>query len=227
MRYMHVTILGIMLVSPAMVQGQYAVSATYPTYGPSGYGYYGGGYHSSTVAEGHGRGVADVIRSHALYHQLSADAAVRMHEAHRLHIANYKQAVDTYFYVREQNRTRRAADKAARRRKSIEYRKRRKTPQVVRLSETQFSRQTGTIKWPTVLMDDAFAAQRVILDKLLAKRAKQGDLYAIDDRKAVKTATDTLFKKLSERRGDLHVGDRILAKRFIEAISNEVFAAKS
>lgn len=78
-----------------------------------------------------------------------------------------------------------------------------------------------------VLADDAFAAQRAVLEELFAKRARQGRLYSIEDRQSVTSATDELLEALRERIDDIRPQEYILAKRFIEALGNEVFLTNS
>jgi hypothetical protein len=76
-------------------------------------------------------------------------------------------------------------------------------------------------------MDDAFASSRAQLESLFAKRAQQGGLYSIDERKAVEAATDELIQELRARIDDIHPQDAIMARHFIEALANEVFYSSS
>jgi hypothetical protein len=215
------------ILVPAAVNGQ--VEYPYPPYGGlaggayyGDYGGYGGyGYFSSTAAEGYARGTADVIRSHGIYNQLSADAAVRLEEARKKHIENYQQAVGTYFQVRDQNKARRDAGREKKRVQLAKWLQQRDT-KVPRLGVSQLNPETGEIVWPTVLMDEAFSEHRKTLEGLFVKRAKQGGLYAIADRNISQRATAGMLEELRTLGQQLIASDRILARRFVEALAHEL-----
>ncbi|MCA9124704.1 MAG: hypothetical protein H6822_02725 [Planctomycetaceae bacterium] len=224
MKALFVISIAIATLVPAGVYGQ--AEYAYPPYGYLGadayYGGYGGyGYSSSTAEEGYARGTADVIRSQGVYNQLSADAAVRLEEARKRYIENYKQAVDTYFQVRDQYKARRDQELGEKRERLASWLQQRNT-EVPRLSESQLDRGTGEIWWPKVLMDEAFTEQRITLDELFAKRAEQGGLYTIADRNKVQNATVEMLDELRGRGAELHSSDKILARRFIETLANEL-----
>ncbi|HID78074.1 MAG TPA: hypothetical protein EYP56_19035 [Planctomycetaceae bacterium] len=185
------------------------------------YGYYGGypyfGYHSSTALEGYSRGLADLIRSQGLYNALSAAGASQAEEARRKAIENYKQAVETYYHVRDLNRARRTAEQERRRERVQEWLAKRQPYRPPRLSPTQLDWLTGELQWPAIFLDPAYAEPRETLDTLFRQRTAEGFLDAEAYAQAVEAGT-ALLEQLKSRISQYRPRDYITARRFVEAV---------
>lgn len=220
MKRITISLIAALLLSPAVASAQYYYYG-YPDYGYYGGGYSYGGYHSSTAAEGYGRGLADVIRSRGIYNSLSADAAVRLEDARRKYIENYQQGVETYFHIRDFNRSRRAQQLAADREEVRQWLQQRQPYQPERPNTTQLEPTTGEINWPLALLDDDFKGRREKLEQLFQYRAGVSGLLSAEDYVAVITTGNEMLAQLKNRLDDLRPAEYMVAKKLIEALMNE------
>ncbi|MFV1966593.1 MAG: hypothetical protein ACC628_14300 [Pirellulaceae bacterium] len=217
-----IALTAVVVLGPSLAKAQDDIYRNYPYYG----GYGGYGYYSSTAGEGYARGLADVIRSHGIYNQLSADAATRLEDARRQRIENYQQAVGTYLQVRDQARARLAAQRAPRHERTLRWLQQRERYRPPRWGDDQLNRN-GEINWPDVLKDEAFAKQRETLQVHFVESALLGGIVSIDACRDVQSAADQMLQTLKQRIDDIRPRDSILARRFIEGLVAEISMPRS
>ena len=190
-----------------------------PYVGGGGYGY-GWWGHSSTIAEGYGRGLANVIRAKGDYNLATSAAAVNFSEARRREIENDKLWTQTYFEMREINRQQRDA----------EIKRQRGTPEdLVRLAQAgkptllsnrELDAVTGQIRWPILLTAADFVQQRAVLEKTFAARAYHGVLGAEDFLTAVRTI-DQMSAALADRIASVPPQAYMNARTFLRSLAYE------
>jgi hypothetical protein len=185
---------------------------------------FGGGlraqHHASTAAEGYLRGRADFMRAYGQYqllmaHARNAHAAARQHE-----IANHKQAVQTYFSVRDHNRKKREAERRPRV-SDQQIRRMAAAAKPAPLSPTDVDRMNGNIAWPNVLQDRDFGVFRVKLERAFASRATQGQTDGLTTAMAQQAARGMLDELRSQVR-ELPAQDYMMARRFVESLAHEI-----
>ena len=140
---------------------------------------YGGGYHSSTLAEGVQRGHADVVRSAGMANLMNSEAAGNYEDARSKYLDNRLKGTQTYFEMRRINKESRQAEKGPRPTSEQLFRLAKDaTPKS--LAATELDPVTGKINWPMILQDEAFAEYRKNLDELYALRANSGGKLSPD-----------------------------------------------
>ena len=188
-------------------------------YGPGGgYGPYGGGYHSSTAAEGAARGMADVIRSQGQYNLKTSEAAVNLGEARRRQIENDGLWTSTYFQMREINRQHRDAEIKRRRGNPEDWIRYAQAGKPKPLSNSELNAVTGEIHWPMLLTVKNLDAQRTELQKMFTARAYHGVLGAED---FLKTSglIDQMIAMLKDEISKVPAQQYITAKKFLESLA--------
>lgn len=209
-------LIGFGILYPATANAQYFGYPDYDFYDDYS-DYYG--YHSSTAEEGYGRGLADIIRSQGIYNRLSAEALVQQEEARRQYIENQKQGVETYFRVRELNRTR--GDRAKHRESVRQWLEERSPHQPRRPGPNRLNPVTGRIDWPVLLQDGTYVDGRRLMERVFAERAFLGGTLDAHRYETVVTAGKEMLNELKERIDEVRPQDYIVAKRFVEALINE------
>ncbi len=138
-----------------------------------GRGGWGGGYHSSTAAEGYQRGFADVVRSAGAANLRNSEAMKNVEDARSKYIDNRLQATKTYFEMKRYNKEYRDANKKPRPTSEQLFRLAKEaTPDG--LSPAELDPVTGAINWPVALKTDVYEMTRGNLEALYADRAKAG-----------------------------------------------------
>jgi hypothetical protein len=209
-------------ISSAFAFGQTAATVGTPFLVPAGgIDYYPFGYrHSSTVQEGIGHGLGDVIRSVGRANLDNSAAAVNFEEAQRRQIENFKFGTQAYFEMREYNRTRRAIEEN-RYRGTAEDLSRYARAAIPRLlNNRELDHTTGTIRWPILLMLRQFDDERAVLEKVFADRAYHGVIGAQDFLVVKQTANDMLAS-LKEEVYFFPAQQYMDARRFLESLSYE------
>ncbi len=141
-------------------------------FGWGGYAYRGYGYHSSTAAEGYGRGAAAVIQSAGEYNLNTSQAAINYEQAYRMSLETSVTKAETFFAKRRINESYRESHQGPPpSRETLAQRARDAAPD--RLNEDQFEAAFGTLFWPAAFDDQRFATQRNELDRLMADRDAQ------------------------------------------------------
>lgn len=174
--------------------------------------------HSSTLAEGIGHGVGDVLRSAGQLAYLNSRAAINYNEARRLALDNAAKTVSTYFDLRRVNDESRAEMRGPRM-SSEELARMSRALLPRRLSPGELDPVTGRIGWPILLRADEYAEYRVELDKLFAERT-QGDLRTEEYLAMLKRIGEMTDELRSHIRATPAV-DYIAAKRFLGSLATE------
>ena len=224
-------IVALALVAKVLAQGGPAVSpgssgGSQPPYrpavpSPSTVAPYSGwpGYSSgaSTAAGSALNGMASVISSAGDYNLSTSAAAVNMTEAQRQSIVNRQSATNSYFEMRATNRAARAAE--AEKHPTMEEIARIAQQGVPKaLNTSALDPITGRIAWPALLRSDPFAAPRVELDQLFAKRASQGGLDFTEQTQARK-AVDAMSGSLKDMVADVPPMTYTASKSFLNSLA--------
>jgi hypothetical protein len=187
--------------------------------------YYYGGYpvvnRASTAGESYARGLADVTRSAGMYNLATSEAAINATEAQKNYIENRDQWTNTYFQMREANRTYRQKERGPR--PSMEDLVRyAQAGKPARLSPSDLDSVSGGVSWPTLLQKAEFAEQRKQLEQLFTKRAQRGSVGP-DQLTEIRRLTTSMIDDLKERlqKGEVTQMDYVAAKRFLESLSFE------
>ncbi|MEN1679271.1 MAG: hypothetical protein AAGJ46_06730 [Planctomycetota bacterium] len=156
-----------------------AALAAMPAAAPGQYYFdgYRGGYHASTAAEGYSRGVADVVRSQGAKNLMDSRAAINIEDARSKYLDNRVKAAETYWERRRIYKEARAEEQYA---KSQQRQAQRSRVMLRQLAPQDLDPTTGSVAWPVLLKDAAFAKYRESLDGLFAKRAEYGELASAD-----------------------------------------------
>ncbi len=211
-------------------RGGIAVGRWYQPYGVYGIGYggyggYGWGYGGSTVAEGYGRGMADVIRAQAEYNQADAQARLTREEARARYIENKKKAADTYWEMKENHRQykeeqRRAQEeRAARGRAKLEASQ--TSSKMQGLGPDDFDPVTGKIHWPELLQQPEFDATRAKLNDLFEHRTLTGGAAGEENSDDIEAATDAMRAELKKQIRSVPAMEYMAARKFIDGLAYE------
>ncbi len=192
-------------------------------YQPYGYGGYGGYYGGGTVAEGYGRGMADVIRAQGESNKANAEAQLTREEARARYIDNNKKAADTYWAMKDQYRQEQAAERqrkkerADKNRKKLEYSQ--AQSQMRGLGPDDFDPVTGKIQWPEVLQQEAYAKYRTELEGLFEQRTLTGRSAANGE--SIQSAAAAMRNELKQHIAKIPSMDYIAARKFLEGLAYE------
>lgn len=178
---------------------------------------YGGNvsYHSSTVAEGAQRGLADVVRSAGEYNLNTAQAASTAQDAISKNLDNHMKATNTYFEMRLANR---------------QYQKQLETPplsseQLYRIAAQEAPKPlpanyldplTGQISWPVALQGDEYADVRTKLDGLFTLRAKEGSSHYVFQ---IQDVANEALAQLKANIREYPAPEYLQSKRFLESLA--------
>ena len=181
---------------------------------------------ASTVAEGRGRAMSDVIRARGQYQMDSAQARVTRSEARSRELDNHLKAGQTYFAMRNMNREQRfgtAEDKYAHKRANEEkYFRHAQKGSPDQLSSRQLDPITGKINWPFSLMDEKYAPYRQELDKQFDAWARGGGYPTYEVYKQVRKASGEMLALLKKDIKTMETKDYLQAKNFINALAHQV-----
>lgn len=180
-------------------------------------------YRATTPFEGHARGLSEIIRARAARNLATAEAMEKMTEAARKEIRNREEWTHTYFRLREANRTYRQKEEGPRPTTEdiVRYAQMGKPE---RLSHSEMDPVTGTLVWPDILTDNAFAEDRQRLESLFADWLHYGTL-SLEHRQAIRNTTDVMLNALQERIDELPPADYMAARRFLESLAYEAHLA--
>lgn len=190
-----------------------------------GYPQYGGGHdypfttYSSTIQEGVQRGAADVLRSQGLGAKLNAEAAATYAGAEQQALENRHAAVEGYYDVRRRAKQLRMAERGLRpNAETLARFARQARPD--RLSPSELHPPTGSINWPVLVRDEAFADARTRIENVFQHRADKDGLNSHEFME-VRKLTEAMQADLKERVRRLPPDESIRAKRFLESVAYE------
>ena len=95
-----------------------------------------------------------------------------------------------------------------------------------RLSPSELDPLTGVITWPLILREDTYQESRDALEQLYQQRASMGSLTGTQ-RGEVQQAISTLQADLKQNLRNYVPQDYVQAKKFLEGLNLELFAASS
>lgn len=178
------------------------------------------GLHDSTAYGSYARGYADVVRSYGQNHLLNSLAARNLTKARNEQIENRYKYAKNYFEMREMNRAYRAQLRGPRATEA----------QLIRyaqagapdpLTAEQLDPYTGRITWPTLLMADAFAQQRQLIEQIFSNRVLNSGRIRADDYLIMQQSIDQMLAMLQEHIEQFDANDYLQAKNFLESLDYE------
>jgi hypothetical protein len=201
-----------------------AQSYAVPSGGYGGYGHgsgdYGYGYHASTYEEGVLRGYATLYQGIGQANYYNSLARINNEEAYSRYVQNRQKATEAYFYMRQANRSARAAERSPRLTQE-QYVALAKKEAPGRLSEQQYDRTFGRLQWPAALASDQFVAERDELDRVFGSRSPGDAGASTEFYGAVRQLTATLQTKLRSQVNELDSAQYMAAKKFLLSLSQE------
>jgi len=177
------------------------------------------GVHPAVAAAMQTRAMAAAVEAQGVYNYLSAEATVRLAEADRLAIENRKQRVETYFALRESNKSHHSAMQAS------NLAKRSSPPAAKPVASASRPRpvidlQFGRIAWPTVLRDEAYRGHRQAVETIFA-RCSSGNGVSAADREALLDAVQGLLSELESHIDEVKPSEYIAGKQFLKTLASE------
>lgn len=183
---------------------------------------WGGGYHSSTAAEGAQRGFADVVRSAGAANLMNSEAMVNVEDARSKYIDNRLQATKTYFEMKRYNKDYRDANKKPRPTSEQLFRLA-KDATPAALSPAELDPVSGAIAWPEVLTTDVYEASRGNLEALYADRANAGGKVSMEQyqeiRKNIREMQAELKGQINDIPPQVFSGANAFLKRLDHAVN--------
>lgn len=212
----------VMIVQIATAQNQPSANAS-RSYQPAvpppsmnvynGYGYDEG---ASTAAGSAMNGMANAISAKGNYNLSTSAAAINMTQAQSNEMQNHMQYENTYFQMQQKNKAYRAAQRGPRPTEEQLVRLARdEAPKP--LSPSLVNPASGKISWPSVLMEDRFAANRTKLEQFSAQKATDGSL-SISDEMAARSTIESMFADLKTQIRIVPPHDYIASRSFLESM---------
>jgi hypothetical protein len=187
---------------------------------PSGFGYIGGYRHASTYEEGVLRGYADLTRAGGEANYWHSLAANNWQDAYSKYLQNQEAKVETYFRKQAINRAAREATRPQRlSTEQLAILAKKQAPD--RLGNHQYDRSLGRLNWPAVLQNDAFAAEREILDAAFAARTPGDAGVSSSFSSGVRQLTTSMQSTLQANMASMHQMEYLAAKKFLAGLAIE------
>ena len=195
------------------------VGATASGYYPGGgYGY--GGYHASTAEEGYLAGLGYLTRSQGEANYFNSLAAINGQEAYNRYLQNREKRTETYFRMQQINR----AAREAQRPQPLSFERyvtlaRQQAPEP--LSDREYDRTVGRLRWPSLLATAEFEAEREALDRAYLVRTPADAGSASEFHHNVWRLAQTMDLKLKQKAGQVGSAEYLASKNFIQSLSYE------
>jgi hypothetical protein len=200
--------------------------ASFPQTNVGGWGGgWGGGMPASTAEQGAMMGMADMMQAAGARNLMNSQALGFVEDARRKNIDNRMYGTEAYFQMKKTNREARAAAAPPKATQAdlVRYAKQRAPS---RLSPSELDPLTGVITWPLILREDTYQESRDALEQLYQQRASMGSLTGTQ-RGEVQQAISTLQADLKQNLRNYVPQDYVQAKKFLEGLNLELFAASS
>lgn len=183
---------------------------------PYGYGWQP---KAATVGESRARGVADIIRSAGETNLRNSEAAINYQQARSADLDNRLKFAETYFAKRQINKQYRDENRRPAPTEEQLFR-RAQAARPSRLSPTEFDPVSGKIRWPLLLTDDRFAAEREQLEPLFQKLAHDGRLN-LEDVTEVQRLGENIQTSMRKMIRDVPSSNYMAADRFLRSLMYE------
>ena len=182
-------------------------------------GGYGGAQTPYSAAQ---HGMADLIRSQAMYNQATSQAMVNYEKARGSYLANEQVWMQAYQTRKRELHAQHASEADDARGKAHRYQEyvTEHRADVPKLSDTQLNHASGQITWPRALQDSVYAEHRTHTEAFFALRA-QNTASAIDSKK-VHIDIHAMRDELRNRIHDLNTNDFLDARKFLIALDTEI-----
>jgi hypothetical protein len=182
------------------------------------YGYSDGGPVATDAGSRlYGSGV--FARGMGEYNLMTAQALRECEEARMRAIQNHKLAVETWFFLKRQNREFRAKELAPLTPEQLSRAIEAQRPD--RLKVWQYNPNNGALEWPVALKGRTFESDREVLDRAFATRTSRDSgpeslFYA-----QVRQVTQRMLAKLTERIEHFSPNEFMAAKKFLVGLRYE------
>lgn len=176
-------------------------------------------HHSSTLAEGFQRGLADIIRADGQYNRDTSIANINNQEAYSRYLDNQVKKVDTYFAKRQRNNSYRAQMRRPRAMPET-YRRIARAAAPKRLCPQHVDHAMGMIYWPEVLTWECFTPYREAVDVVFAQRGPTDGLGSQPARD-IERYSDMMVCRLKNLVRELSPSEYVAARRFLDSLAYE------
>jgi len=207
------------VAATASAQSTYATPISTEGLHTRGYGYFYD--HASTLEEGVLRGLGYLRASTGEMNYLNSLSNINNQEAISRYLDNREKNTEVYFKMRQINRAARAAERPQRLSHEQQVAiARQQAP--AGLNPGQYNREMGRLSWPAMLTGEAFAEERVMLERAFAARSPADVGVASAFHGQVRQLTASMEAKLQ---GHSQLGvspnEYIAAKKFIQGLTVE------
>lgn len=213
------TLLAVFAFAAGSVQAQQYISGGAVGMG-YGSGYYGGGYHASTLEEGVLRGTGALLRDAGEGNYYNSQAAINYQQARSAALDNALKGVETYFAARKQNAEARAAERGPRLTQQ-ELTELAKKQAPARLSAYQYEPALGKVYWPTALTTAEFAQERVAINLAIAERNGTNSGQGTDNQRQIHLNVQRMQETLKSQVAVMDPADYLAAKKFLTSLDFE------
>ena len=188
----------------------------------AGGGYYGGGYGGGggTVAGNAAQGMASVVQAQGNYNLLTSQASINMKESDRLQMENDLQWTDTYFEMRQLNKSYRDAERGP---KGTEADWVRYAQQAApkRLTYRDIDPVSAKINWPLALREDDYTIERESLEKLFYDRLVKSGGIGLAAYHQIQELTAAMTAQLKTHIKEMDSNTYLNARNFLTSLAYE------
>lgn len=185
-----------------------------------GTGYYGGGYHSSTLEEGFFRGLGAAAQGFGEANYLNSQAAINLQQARSAALDNQLKGIETYFAARRANAEARAAERGPRlTQQELTELAKKQAPE--RLTAYQYEPALGKVYWPTALTTPDFAMERVAIDRLVAERNPTNTGLGSDNQRQIAINVQRMKETLKSQVATMDPAEYLAARKFLTSLDFE------
>jgi len=212
------TLIAVFALAASSVQAQQYIAGG--SNGANGNGYYGGGYHSSTLEEGFFRGLGAAAQGFGEANLMNSQAAINLQQARSAALDNHLKSIETYFAARRANAEARAAERGPRL-TSQELTELAKKQAPARLSAYQYEPALGKVYWPTALTTADFAMERAAIDLLIAERNPTNSGLGTDNQRQLNINVTRMKEALKDHVATMDPAEYLAARKFLTSLDFE------
>jgi hypothetical protein len=213
------SVLGVLVMgAAASAQSTYATPIGYEGINQRGYGY---DYdHASTLEEGVLRGLGYLRAATGEMNYLNSLSNINNQEAISRYLDNREKNTEVYFKMRQINRAARAAERPQRLSPEQQVAiARQQAPEG--LNPGQYNRELGRLSWPAMLTGEAFAEERVLLERAFAARTPTDVGTSSAFHGQIRQLAASMEAKLQGHLPLVSPNEYIAAKKFVQGLTVE------